>query len=522
MTATGTVAEDGVLKIKFNVAADNNISWLSFKNVKFEKQEAELEKFYIMGPGTANEWNGTTEMAYNEEAQAFEYTVENTSEIYIAFGDAEFTNWDDFNANHRYAIGEGDQKAIFDEPMQLQKVNGTLVLPAGKFNVSVTKDLLCTITEVVAPATHTWDFTKWSEATVANLKADAAASKLEGWSDVEKKADAEADADPTEASKDNCFWAVATPDENGELAANGVLIEELKGLAFNSTYSTARSLAIAVNYPKAVVSNAEQTYEGPAYLWLGGGGKNVDCFVIKNVKAGTAIKMGVETHKIGDARGVQLFIEGAEGARGDKLVAPDGSEVAAPTAYTEQTWAVPGEEGVCNIIVYNTKGCHIYFIDAEIEYTYTVAGAYGEDVEGGAEDVVFGKAWDPTQTKNDMVKQEDGTYKLTITGVELQNDVTVYYKVVKNHSWDESWGFNGENANYKVWEGDGKYTITFTFDPNAEGDKVSCEMVKETPTGITMLKAAIENGTVYNMNGQKVNKAQKGLYIINGRKVVIK
>jgi hypothetical protein len=37
-TATGTVAEDGVLKINFNVAADNNISWLSFKNVKFEKK----------------------------------------------------------------------------------------------------------------------------------------------------------------------------------------------------------------------------------------------------------------------------------------------------------------------------------------------------------------------------------------------------------------------------------------------------------------------------------------------------
>ena len=29
---------DGVLKIKFIVAADNNISWLSFKNVKFEKK----------------------------------------------------------------------------------------------------------------------------------------------------------------------------------------------------------------------------------------------------------------------------------------------------------------------------------------------------------------------------------------------------------------------------------------------------------------------------------------------------
>jgi ribosome-associated translation inhibitor RaiA len=34
-TAKGTVAADGVLTLKFQVAADNNISWLSFKNVKY-------------------------------------------------------------------------------------------------------------------------------------------------------------------------------------------------------------------------------------------------------------------------------------------------------------------------------------------------------------------------------------------------------------------------------------------------------------------------------------------------------
>ena len=36
-TVEGTVGEDGVLKIMFKVAADNNVSWLSFKNVKFAK-----------------------------------------------------------------------------------------------------------------------------------------------------------------------------------------------------------------------------------------------------------------------------------------------------------------------------------------------------------------------------------------------------------------------------------------------------------------------------------------------------
>ena len=37
--AKGVVGEDGVLKIQFNVAADNNISWLSFKNVNYQKVE---------------------------------------------------------------------------------------------------------------------------------------------------------------------------------------------------------------------------------------------------------------------------------------------------------------------------------------------------------------------------------------------------------------------------------------------------------------------------------------------------
>ena len=32
----------------------------------------------------------------------------------------------------------------------------------------------------------------------------------------------------------------------------------------------------------------------------------------------------------------------------------------------------------------------------------------------------------------------------------------------------------------------------------------------------------LENAVIYNLNGQRVDKAQKGLYIVNGKKVVIK
>ena len=246
---------------------------------------------------------------------------------------------------------------------------------------------------------HTWDFTKWSEATVANLKADAAASIFTGWSDVEKDPNKEGNPqEPTEASKDNCFWA--TIAEGGELTANGVAIEELKGLQFEAAYTAARSLAIAVNYPETSLG----TYNGPAYLWLGG--KQKACFTIPAVKGGTTIKMGVESHKPAEARGVQLFAGETE------LMDAAGNAVAAPTTYTEQTWQVPA--GVAyDIVVKNTNGCHIYFIDAEQD--------------------------------------------------------------------------------------------------------------QEVLTSISTVKTNKQlNGTIFNLNGQKVTKAQKGLYIINGKKVVIK
>ena len=51
--AFGTVGEDGVLNIKFNVAADNNISWLSFQNVKFEPYE--ISTYTVAGAFNTNE-----------------------------------------------------------------------------------------------------------------------------------------------------------------------------------------------------------------------------------------------------------------------------------------------------------------------------------------------------------------------------------------------------------------------------------------------------------------------------------
>ena len=61
------------------------------------------------------------------------------------------------------------------------------------------------------------------------------------------------------------------------------------------------------------------------------------------------------------------------------------------------------------------------------------------------------------------------------------------------------------------------------FDVTGTGARATSFVIDDTTTGIIGIDGTvIENGKIYNLNGQKVQNAQKGLYIVNGKKVVIK
>ena len=78
--------------------------------------------------------------------------------------------------------------------------------------------------------------------------------------------------------------------------------------------------------------------------------------------------------------------------------------------------------------------------------------------------------------------------------------------------------------------------FTFAIEANAETDMLTiraansrggfgeAKQVAGTGTSVKAVNAAIERGeqVIYNLSGQRVNKATKGLYIINGKKVIIK
>ena len=85
-------------------------------------------------------------------------------------------------------------------------------------------------------------------------------------------------------------------------------------------------------------------------------------------------------------------------------------------------------------------------------HTYTVAGPSN----------VFGSNWKADDTNNDMVLQEDNTYKWEKTGLELLAG-NIEFKVCVDHSWDVAY----PASNYQLAiEETGVYTITIYYNPN--------------------------------------------------------
>lgn len=147
------------------------------------------------------------------------------------------------------------------------------------------------------------------------------------------------------------------------------------------------------------------------------------------------------------------------------------------------------------------------------EKTWTVAG-FG---------AILGKEWDPEATENDMIKQEDNvTYILTKTNLTIAQG-GYKYKICANHSWAENYGDdNDPEGNASIYiAADGIYDVTFTF--NSVTKEVSATAVRTDTDGISQIADDVKaKNVVFNLQGHRVSTPKQGVYIINGKKVVVK
>ena len=131
-----------------------------------------------------------------------------------------------------------------------------------------------------------------------------------------------------------------------------------------------------------------------------------------------------------------------------------------------------------------------------IEVSYTIAGN---------SESLFGGEWDPSLTANDMVLQEDGTYRKVYDWVPAG---TLEFKVVKNHAWG--------TAGIDDWPADGNYlctlpiggTLTIDFNPETKEITVArestCTVVGEPLSifGVTEWSIDASNDMTLNADGK--------------------
>lgn len=227
----------------------------------------------------------------------------------------------------------------------------------------------------------TWDFRGgFSAATVANLYADMEQNGTGAhWRNWEK--------DATQAGKNgDSFWCAdggTTVNADGEAVTvvNGeeIPIPELVGL--NMKGIKAKGLILATNYPTSANADSPNGIYpyGGGFIWLNG--KNLT-FKINQVLKGETLRIGVESHKNTEGRGINVLVGGSA------LTPIEGEQV--PKFFNEVVYEIPDDtpdvDDYTEVTVKSTNGCHIYYMivgegDAPEVTTHKVAYVYGGDLE---------------------------------------------------------------------------------------------------------------------------------------------
>ena len=268
--------------------------------------------------------------------------------------------------------------------------------------------LLVSLSATAQKVRKSWDFRQgFSTATVANLAADMEQNGTDAhWRNWEKNA--------TDAGKyGDTYWAAGsgtTVNDNNELCTvvNGeyIPIPETQGL--NMKGIKAKGLILATNYPTAEnESSPNGMYPyGGGFIWLNG--KKLT-FTINQVKKGETLRIGVESHKNTEARGINVIVNG------ETLAPVEGEQV--PKFFNEVVYNIPDDtpdvDDYTPVQIKSTNGCHIY---------YMIVGT-GDDPNANKTKVgyLYGGAKDDEQA----LKLLESNEQYIVTPIDVTGDVSL-------------------------------------------------------------------------------------------------
>lgn len=158
----------------------------------------------------------------------------------------------------------------------------------------------------------------------------------------------------------------------------------------------------------------------------------------------------------------------------------------------------------------------------------TTANIGGKEVTGyyvPAKTGVLINSIDETVTyyvvKNKEVEPVDGDFNMLKPASEKMTDGFKFYKLAYDNYTEKTglgfyWGA-AEGGAFTVKPG-----LAYLAVPQAQAANVKGFNFDGTQTGINGVEATTAKGAIYNLNGQRVEKAQRGIYIQNGKKFIVK
>ena len=533
VTAAGFVAEDSVLKIKFNVAEDNNISWLSFKNVKFEKKPAPVVPIdginysWESPEGDPMQWGGT---------------------IAYVNGDGERLNY--LNSGY-YTICLNGKKANL--PDTVASAN------AGKMVITLDKPL------------HAGDTIAYTAYLNKNTSKEASAYIL-----FENGTAVEGEVFGDEANIDAAFNGVPTLKYT-------IVPAEAAGSKTITLTRSKTGTNLFITKLQVIATQLELTLDVERYPGMGYGAQEATVdfarakayLGVEEITTDMLRIVNPNDSLISDYAPFDGWFNGEGAAETwNSLNEPDPKKAGICVKFFE---AIPeGKFSICDMngadsigAVYTTKWA---LVANEKQVTYTINVKFVEkpvialtlaDLNKVDEQTValtseLGKCYEG------LTADVDVAAILAKLEVASLNDVTIYavqsdgslddnYKLSTTDGWRnaagdwQTWGndayffvktdfalesgqiyaaggMDGKNTT-EDWENPATYTATYAFvKGNDTHDAVVLKvtLTYTVPTGINAIARDAQNADIYNINGQKVNKAQKGLYIINGKKTVVK
>ncbi|MBR6321088.1 MAG: starch-binding protein [Prevotella sp.] len=489
MSAIGEVAEDGVLTLKFNVAADNNISWLSFKNVKYNKMQTFSAKF---------ENEDTWEKVYAYTSTGGEY---DKVEQLGAWPGTELTADESGIYNVTIVAQEAPANIIFSNGLEGE---GHIQTEDFVFEDGKTYKYLIPATDIAINPEDGADIA------VALTTAEANVRKVGNISITLAQGGSYTVSEPL------------TAPANFKIEGNNAVIDAsgLNGNFIQTATTTASPVVDYVSIKDANVKGLKKplfysTQKGYLIDWL-----TIDNCIIEVAADVTSI----DFTKGSAARNVSI--------ENSTIYAPVSTTKSFYSSQAGQKLTELDEEGTQTFIIKNSTMYNL----AKGKNFFTHRQSNQKWLAYTVENSLFvncGKSGQVIKGMNGGQSGSNPTWTITGNAFNFETDGVMADTSAAEDTGDTTEGEGVQNSvagiitftDAAAGDFNGKFTLSEgASKPETLGDPRWTIFDPTDPTGINSIFAkAVENGEVYNLQGQKVQKLnKKGLYIINGKKVVKK